>query len=265
MFLKDSAFRRFRARWWFAALLALMLSLPVLAQMDVASQLLGTITDPTGAVVPHATISVRNQQTGVVVKAVSDDRGNYFFASLQAGTYAVSCAQTGFKTFVAPGVVLQAQKTVTLSVLLQLGTSEQSVEVSSASEMVNTVSATVQTTYDTKILQNLPVWGRDPRESMELLMPGAVAEDDFLLSAHPTSLPRFQVEPLAEFLGGFNRSDVSGRIGIADGSTFVVKFGLREHASQFGLPGVSRLARGFTLSAHRLFFTTGTPVPSNST
>lgn len=174
MSVKDSSFRRFRARWWFAALFALTLSIPALAQMDVASQLLGTITDPTGAVVPNATISVKNRQTGVVVKAVSDERGNYLFPSLQAGTYAVSCAPPGFKTFLAPDVVLQAQKTITLPVLLQLGSSEQSVSVSAASEMVNTVSATVQTTYDTKILQNLPVWGRDPRESMELLMPGAV-------------------------------------------------------------------------------------------
>jgi Carboxypeptidase regulatory-like domain len=173
--MKNSLSRRFRAGWCFAVLLALSLSIPCLAQVDVSSQLLGTVTDPTGAVVPNATVIAKNLQTGVEVKAVSDERGNYLFVSLQSGTYSVKCAPPGFMTFVAPDVVLQAQKAATLPVLLQLGSSVQSVEVSAGSEMVDTVSATVQTTYDEKILQTLPVWGRDPRQSMELLMPGAVA------------------------------------------------------------------------------------------
>src|ERR1019366_9389466 len=83
---------------------------------------------------------------------------------------------------------------------------------------------------------------------------GAVAENDFLLCAAPALLPRFQVEPLAELLGRFNRTDVGGRSRVADGVACGVAFGLGEHAAQFGLSGVSRLAYDFTLPARRLLF-----------
>jgi len=173
--MNNVRYGRLGTLWLPAALLILCLSSPLFGQIDVSSQLLGTITDPTGAVVPGATVIAKNTQTGVEVRAVSDERGNYLFPSLQPGLYTVSCAQQGFKTFVASSLLLESQKAATLPITLTVGSATQSVEVSAASEMVDTVTATVQTTYEEKMMQSLPVWGRDPRETMELLMPGAVA------------------------------------------------------------------------------------------
>ena len=58
---------------------------------------------------------------------------------------------------------------------LKVGAITESVEVSAAAMMVDTATSSIQTTYDEKLMASLPVWGRDPRQSMELLMPGAVA------------------------------------------------------------------------------------------
>jgi hypothetical protein len=162
------------SRWVPALALLLFLLCPLAAQVDVSASLTGSVTDPSGAAIPGAQLAARNQNTGLEVKATTDARGAYTFSSLPPGTYRVSCDATGFKQFVASEVVLQAQKTVTVPVSLELGAASERVEVSAAAAMVDTVTATVQTTYDEKLIAALPVWGRDPRQSMELLMPGAV-------------------------------------------------------------------------------------------
>ena len=148
---------------------------PARAQVDVSAKLLGTVTDPTGAVVPGAQITAKNQQTGTESTTTADERGSFMFPSLPTGSFTINCEAAGFKKFVSSDIVLQAQKTVTLAVQLKVGAITESVEVSAAAMMVDTATSSIQTTYDEKLMASLPVWGRDPRQSMELLMPGAVA------------------------------------------------------------------------------------------
>jgi hypothetical protein len=161
--------------WLACIMLLLACGCAALAQVDISAKLLGTVSDPTGAVVPGAHVSARNQQTGRVLAVESDERGDFVFASLPPDNYTVTCEAAGFKMFTSSDVVLQAQKTVTLLVGLEVGVATQSVEVSAASAMVDTATSTVQTTYDGKLMEALPVWGRDPRNTMELLMPGSMA------------------------------------------------------------------------------------------
>jgi len=158
-----------------ALLLLIVFCSPLFAQLDISAQLLGTVIDPSGAVVPAAQVVARNQLTGVEARTTSDERGSFIFPSLQTGTYTVKCELTGFRTFVTSDIVLQARKIVTLPITLQVGTTRQTLQVTGAAAMVDTVAATVQTTVTDRILEAVPIWGRDPRETMELLMPGAVA------------------------------------------------------------------------------------------
>ncbi len=146
-----------------------------LAQVDVSANLVGTVTDTSSAVVPGAKVTVRNQQTGLELRTSSDERGDFSFPSLPTGNFTVTCEAAGFKKFVSSDIVLQARKTTTLAVSLEVGAITESVEVTAAAAMVDTASSSIQTTYDEKLMTSLPVWGRDPRISMELLMPGAVA------------------------------------------------------------------------------------------
>jgi hypothetical protein len=155
-------------------LLLLFLSSPLLAQVDISAQLLGIVADSSGAVIPKVQVEASNQQTGLIVTATSDENGNYRFASLPAGTYTVSCARDGFKKFTASDIVLQAQKVITLPIVLEIGAATQTVEVSAAAAMVDTTTSTVQSTYDEKLMMALPIFGRDGRTTMERLLPGSI-------------------------------------------------------------------------------------------
>jgi hypothetical protein len=147
----------------------------VTAQVDISASLSGTVADQTGAVVPNAAVTALSVQTGVQTKTTSNGTGTYQFVSLQAGTYTVSCSMNGFKTFVASGVVLHAGGVTTLPISLEVGSATQTVSVSGSSAMVDTETANNLTTIDPDLIQGIPVQGRDPRESMEILMPGATA------------------------------------------------------------------------------------------
>ncbi len=162
-----------------AALACLVLlvsvSTPAFAQIDISASLTGLVTDQNGAVVPNATVTVLNVDTGVRAKTTSNEIGSYQFVSLSAGTYKVTCTVAGFKTFAADQVVLHAGGGTTLPVTLQVGTANETVTVSGSEAMVDTETANNLTTISADLIGGIPVQGRDPRESMEVLMPGATA------------------------------------------------------------------------------------------
>ncbi len=158
-----------------AVLASGLVSPPLLAQIDISASLSGTITDQSGAVVPNAPIVARNVATGVQSQTTSNGVGIYHFVSLQAGTYNVTCTAQGFNKFFATDVVLHAGGAATLPIALRLGTAAQTVTVSGSAAMVDTETANNLTTIDPKLMEAIPVSGRDPRQSMEVLMPGATA------------------------------------------------------------------------------------------
>src|SRR5215475_4145993 len=81
----------------------------------------------------------------------------------------------------------------------------------------------------------------------------AIAEDDLLCRTAPASIPGLQIQPATKLLGGFDGADIGGGIRIADGETFLVPFGLGEHASQFGLTRTGRLSIGLALASLGFF------------
>lgn len=162
-----------RAKLTVALIVVLFAALSVTAQVDVSAGLSGSVLDPSGSGVPNASLLALNQQTGVETRVTADGKGSFLFPSLAAGSYTISCEAGGFKQFFVKDVALQSSKVFTMTVTLQVGSANQSVEVSATAAMVNTMEATVQTTYDRNLLEAVPVFGRDPRATMEALMPGA--------------------------------------------------------------------------------------------
>jgi hypothetical protein len=148
---------------------------PLLAQLDISAQIVGTVADPSGAAVPAAQLVAKNQLTGRETRVTSDDMGNFIFSALPIGTYTVTCSLKGFESFATSGIVLQVGNIITLPITLKIGETKQVVEVTAAAAMVNTVTATVQTTFDDRLMEAMPVYGRDARSTLELLMPGAVS------------------------------------------------------------------------------------------
>ena len=117
----------------------------------------GVVNDSSGSVLPGADVAVKNNATAVEFRTVSNARGEFVVAGLVPGSYTVTVALGGFKTFVTPDVPILAATPASIRVTLEVGQVEETVVVSAASDVVQTQSATVQTTLQTKQLQQLPL------------------------------------------------------------------------------------------------------------
>ena len=110
-------------------LVAGLLSAPVLAQSTATLQ--GTVTDSKGAVVPDATVTVRNRSTSFERTTQTDTEGSYQVAALPVGTYSIEVKIQGFKTQVADQVTLEVAKTVVQNFQMDVGAISEQVLVSS--------------------------------------------------------------------------------------------------------------------------------------
>jgi Carboxypeptidase regulatory-like domain/TonB dependent receptor/TonB-dependent Receptor Plug Domain len=144
---------------------------PAAAQFTTAS-LGGRITDPSGAVVPEASVTVRNTETGLTYSVNSGSNGEYLFPALPVGTYQLTVAKAGFETYVQGGIVLSVNQAATQAVALKVGASRQYVTVTSNAPLVTTRSATTGQLINQQSVVNLPLNGR-MAQSLVFLMAGA--------------------------------------------------------------------------------------------
>ena len=155
-----------------SVVLLLALGLPIMAQ-QVTARLAGTVTDPSGAVIPRAALSATNASTGVITKTRSDSNGNYEFAQLAPGTYTLSIEKSGFTTTLISGISLNVDQKATLDVVLRLGQVTQSVQVRGAAPLVDTTSASLGTVVGEESIADLPLNLRRTGE-LALIVPGTV-------------------------------------------------------------------------------------------
>jgi Carboxypeptidase regulatory-like domain len=155
-------------------LLAFGLFLPVAASAQTgAATLTGIVTDQSGAPVPGATVTATNQATNVDYTAVSNDAGNYTITSLPVGAYVVKAELARFKTAATKPIQMEAQQIGRQDFKLELGGLEETVEVSSESQVLQTESATVGEVISGTTLTALPLNGRNSGQ-LSLLLPGVV-------------------------------------------------------------------------------------------
>jgi len=163
-------------RWRMVAYLLVLLvatvgAFPAAAQFTTAS-LGGTITDPSGAVVPRASVTVRNTQTGLTYSVKSGSNGEYLFPALPVGIYQLTVAKNGFETYVQGGIVLNVNQAATQAVALKVGAATQHVTVTSNAPLVTTRSPTTGQLINRQSIENLPLNGR-MAQSLVFLMAGA--------------------------------------------------------------------------------------------
>ena len=149
----------------------LFFSSPVLAQSTATLQ--GTVTDAKGAVIPNATVTVKNKATSAERTAQTDTDGNYQVAALPVGAYSVEVKVQGFKTQVADGVTLEVAKTVIQNFQLDIGAISEQVLVSSDLPVVETTTTSVGTVINQRTVQEIPLNGRHFVD-LGLLIPGSV-------------------------------------------------------------------------------------------
>ena len=156
------------------ALVALcaLLPTPVRAQV-VGATLSGTITDPSGAAIPGAKISIKNQSTAEVTSVTSDSAGFYSVPNLVPAGYEVSISASGFRTEVT-NVTLTVGAQQTLNVPMQVGQATQTVEVTGAAAAVQLASSSLSAQVNSTTVRELPLNGRSWTD-LATLQPGVAS------------------------------------------------------------------------------------------
>jgi Carboxypeptidase regulatory-like domain/TonB dependent receptor/TonB-dependent Receptor Plug Domain len=131
------------------------------AQGGATSSLSGTVTDTSGAVVPGASVTVKNMATNTATEAVTNAEGQFTAPALNAGKYAVVVTLSGFKTATVNDIDVRAGVPAGVSVKMEVGGVEEQVVVTGGSEIVATQSSTVATTISSKQIQSLPLTSRN--------------------------------------------------------------------------------------------------------
>jgi hypothetical protein len=134
----------------------------LMAQVETSTAIRGLVTDPTGAAVPGAAVTIRNLATGEERSLVTDSSGSYSFASVVPGTYNVVVTHPGFKRGEVQNRVAQVSQTAQVDFTLQIGETTESVTVSAeGAELLSTSSAEVAGTIENRLVQELPLNGRN--------------------------------------------------------------------------------------------------------
>jgi hypothetical protein len=137
------------------ALSAVCLAAPGLAQTTFGS-ILGTITDPSGAVMPNVTITVTNQGENISREITSDTQGNYQAENLKAGLYTVMVRVAGFREITLKDIVVTARQMVRVDLKLAMGTTAEQVSVVANAELINTESQSISSSFDSNEVLDLP-------------------------------------------------------------------------------------------------------------
>lgn len=124
----------------------------------------GTISDPGGAVVPGATVTVINTATGGARTATTNSSGQFSFDALQPGSYSISVEASGFKKSVAQDVKVEVANIAQVALTLEIGLASETVTVTGVQEVINTSSPSLTNTISTRQVVDLPLPTRNPLE-----------------------------------------------------------------------------------------------------
>ncbi len=156
-----------------AAVLALLCGFwtPKAYGQAVYGSILGTITDPSGAAVPNAKVTVTDQRKGTSDQTTTNDSGNYSVTHLIPDTYTVRVEGTGFKSLEFKDVIVNADSGVDVNGQFQVGSTSEQVEVTAEAPQLKTDRSDVAIEFNEKYVEDLPILNRN-FTSFELLSPG---------------------------------------------------------------------------------------------
>jgi len=190
----------------------------------------GTVTDETKAVLPGATITVTNIETGAQTTAVSDERGQYRLVNVRPGKYRVQAELQGFANVLVPEVELLVGQNATVPFVMKLAQVTETVTITGESPLVDISSSQVAGNVDRRQMEQLPLQGRNWMELSKLVKgitandvtntPGVGTDDMFQLNLDGQQItqkiagsgfgqPRFSREAIAEFQIVTNMFDIT--------------------------------------------------------
>jgi hypothetical protein len=180
----------FEMKIFCVSLLALITLATAAQAQNAAAQLTGRITDPSGAVIPTAGITVRNTDTGVSHHTASNESGYYAVPSLDPGNYEVLVEHQGFKPVRRSGIQLHVNQASELDFVLAVGDVTDAVTVHADAPLLETTEGALGAVVDNAKVVNLPLNGRNPFD-LVLLTPGTQAYSRGVLPGNNIPLANF--------------------------------------------------------------------------
>jgi hypothetical protein len=131
----------------------------------------GIVSDPQGALIPNAEVTVTNNLTGQAIRTLTNDRGHWAVPSLSTATYSVAVSAAGFKKAEKKDVVLDAGIPATVNFTLEVGAVSETIEVTGGADVLQTSSATVSSDLTGRQVHDLPIPSRNATDLL-VTMPG---------------------------------------------------------------------------------------------
>jgi hypothetical protein len=151
---------------------ALIFAAPLLCQQD-SSTIRGSVTDPTGAVIPDVKVVVTDTKTNRQFVTKTDSKGEYYAPTLTVSVYKIEFSFKGFSTTVLDAITLDSNATISESAVLRPGGASDIVNIQADSVQINSDSGTISTTIPAEQVAKLPLNGRDFTDLLTLV-PGAI-------------------------------------------------------------------------------------------
>jgi hypothetical protein len=155
-----------------AQMLALGSASLTYAQIATTGQIVGSVQDQSGAVIPGVEVQLQNDQTKATQTATASADGGFVFTTVLPGSYTLTATKQGFETTSYKGLIVYAARTTNQTVTMKVGAVNQVVEIEGGAQVLHTTTTTISDTVDQKYLQDLPLTGRDTL-SFALLQAGA--------------------------------------------------------------------------------------------
>jgi len=149
-------------RLLFVFLAGLTLQTSLASAQSDNSSITGTITDSSGAVVPHATVTITNEATGQVRSVTSNDTGFYASTNLPPGDYTINATAQGFQSFTQTHNHLQPSIPMRVDAALSVGASATTVNVVADANVIQTQTAAVGQLVTQEQVKNIQLNGRNP-------------------------------------------------------------------------------------------------------
>jgi hypothetical protein len=143
---------------------------------EVTASITGTVTDPSGAAVPGATVTATSQERGIAYTAQTNDSGLYRISPLPVGSYDLKVEKTGFAVASHPAFVLALNQVARIDITMKVGQISETVEVTGAAPVMETQTTQVDTIVNAATNDNMPLASRNYVQ-LTLLSPGAVSTD----------------------------------------------------------------------------------------
>ncbi len=159
-----------------AGCLALLLCVAIdaRAQLRIVGAISGTVQDQSGAIIANASVTLRDEKTGIARQAASTERGTFLFPDLASGTYEVTVTAAGFQNFKVTGIAVSTSQTTDVRAVMEVGATSETITVSGGdAQTLETTSQLVSSTISTRSVAQLPVANRSNVLALARLAPGA--------------------------------------------------------------------------------------------